>query len=64
MKPGTTAKRDRVVLIVDLWHPDLSDDEVALLEGLQRYVAGYAANLRSYWERNDAARAGVVPSRW
>ena len=55
-------ERDRVVLIVDLWHPDLSDDEVALLEGLQRHVAGYAANLRSYWERNDAARAGDVTS--
>ena len=48
--------RERVVLIVDLWHPDLSDDEVALLEGLHGHVAGHAANLRSYWARNDEAR--------
>jgi aspartyl/asparaginyl beta-hydroxylase (cupin superfamily) len=27
--------RPRVVLIVDLWPPDLTDDEVALLNGLQ-----------------------------
>jgi aspartyl/asparaginyl beta-hydroxylase (cupin superfamily) len=51
--------RDRVVLIVDVWHPDLSDDEVALLEGLQRHVTGAAENVRSYWERNDAARAAA-----
>jgi hypothetical protein len=48
--------RERVVLIVDLWHPDLSDDEVALLEGLHGHVAGHAENLRSYWARNDEAR--------
>jgi hypothetical protein len=48
--------RERIVFIVDLWHPDLSDDEVALLEGLHGHVAGHAANLRSYWARNDEAR--------
>lgn len=31
--------RRRVVLIVDLWHPGLSDDEVALLTGFRRHVA-------------------------
>jgi len=25
---------------VDLWHPDLTDDEVALLDELHRYAAG------------------------
>jgi len=32
--------RRRTVLIVDVWHPDLSDDEVLLLDGLQRYAFG------------------------
>jgi aspartate beta-hydroxylase len=27
----------RVVLIIDVWHPDLSDEEIELLEGLQRH---------------------------
>ena len=52
--------RERVVFIVDLWHPDLSDDEVALLEGLHGHVAGHAANLRSYWERNDEVRRAAL----
>ncbi|MDB5093012.1 MAG: hypothetical protein JWO85_1113 [Candidatus Eremiobacteraeota bacterium] len=52
--------RERIVLIVDLWHPDLSDDEVALLEGLHGHVAGHAANLRSYWARNDEARRAAL----
>ena len=48
--------RRRVVLIVDLWHPDLSDDEVALLSGLQRYGAANASGAERSWARNDAAR--------
>ncbi|HEY4439939.1 MAG TPA: aspartyl/asparaginyl beta-hydroxylase domain-containing protein, partial [Candidatus Elarobacter sp.] len=52
--------RDRLVLIVDLWHPDLTDDEIAMLEGLHRHVEGHAQNLRTYWERNDAAREGAT----
>jgi len=52
--------RERVVFIVDLWHPDLSDDEVALLEGLHGHVAGHAANLRSYWARNEEARRTML----
>jgi hypothetical protein len=52
--------RERIVFIVDLWHPDLSDDEVALLEGLHGHVAGHAANLRSYWERNDEVRRAAL----
>jgi aspartyl/asparaginyl beta-hydroxylase (cupin superfamily) len=47
----------RIVLIVDVWHPDLSDDEVALLEGLHRYAAAHGANLQRYWANNEAARS-------
>jgi aspartate beta-hydroxylase len=47
---------DRIVLIVDLWHPGLSATEVRLLEGLQRYAYGHASRLSSYWSANAAAR--------
>jgi hypothetical protein len=46
--------RDRIVLIVDLWHPDLDDREVALLSGLDSLVANRAANLADYHARNRA----------
>jgi hypothetical protein len=32
-------ERECALLVVDLWHPDLTDDEVMLLQGLQRYRA-------------------------
>ena len=51
-------KQDRIVLIVDLWHPGLARDEIRLLEGLQRYGYSYARQLNRYWQRNDAAAAG------
>ena len=46
--------RRRLVLVLDLWHPDLSDDEVALLSGLHRYGAASGSIPREYWARNDA----------
>ncbi len=46
---------DRVVLIVDLWHPGLSDTEVILLEALHNYIYGQAERLRRYWSANAAA---------
>jgi aspartate beta-hydroxylase len=48
--------RRRLVLILDLWHPDLSDDEVSLLSGLQRYGMVNASATRRGLARNDAAR--------
>src|SRR5204862_6423626 len=48
---------DRIVLIVDLWHPGLSAVEVRLLEGLHAYVYAYARRLQRYWAANEA---GVV----
>ncbi len=53
---------DRIVLIVDLWHPDLSATEVRLLEGLHRYVYAHARRLNRYWSSNAAAAAGSVGS--
>jgi hypothetical protein len=48
---------DRVVLIVDLWHPDLSDEEVRLVEGLHRYTSMQMAWLNAYWSANEKARS-------
>lgn len=47
---------DRIVLIVDLWHPDLSDTEIRLLEGLHRYADHHADQLNRYWSANSAAQ--------
>lgn len=47
--------QDRVVLIVDLWHPGLSGTEVSLLEGLHRYALSHARKLNRYWTANAAA---------
>jgi aspartate beta-hydroxylase len=47
---------DRIVLIVDLWHPDLSETEIRLLEGLHRYAYDHAGRLNRYWSANAAAQ--------
>ena len=44
----------RLVLVVDLWHPDLTDNEVALLNGLHRYATATGIQLVRYWNRNRA----------
>jgi aspartate beta-hydroxylase len=49
----TTA--ERIVLIVDLWHPGLSADEVRWLESVHANAAFHAVRLNRYWARNDAA---------
>ncbi|MBV8945307.1 MAG: aspartyl/asparaginyl beta-hydroxylase domain-containing protein, partial [Solirubrobacterales bacterium] len=46
---------DRIVLIVDLWHPALSATEVALLEGLHGYAFLHARRLGRYWAANARA---------
>jgi len=51
------ASGDRVVLIVDLWHPDLADEEIRLLEGLHRYAAAQGAFLEAFWAANARARS-------
>ena len=47
---------DRIVLIVDLWHPDLSATEIRLLEALHRYAYDHAGRLNRYWSANAAAQ--------
>jgi aspartyl/asparaginyl beta-hydroxylase (cupin superfamily) len=48
-------EQDRIVLIVDLWHPGLSGTEVRLLEGLHSYAYAHARKLGGYWAANAAA---------
>jgi aspartate beta-hydroxylase len=47
--------QERIVLVVDLWHPDLSALEVRLLEGFHSYAATHARRLTRYWAANAAA---------
>ena len=53
--------QDRIVLIVDMWHPGLSAAEVGRLEGLHRYAHGHARRLNRYWASNEAAAAQKSP---
>jgi aspartate beta-hydroxylase len=46
---------DRIVLIVDVWHPDLSPMEVRLLSGLHKYAFGVTQSLTKYWAANARA---------
>jgi hypothetical protein len=56
--------RRRVILVLDLWHPDLGDDEVDLLAGLHRYGAANGPAAQRYWARNDAAqRRARLPAK-
>ncbi len=48
--------QDRIVLVVDLWHPGLAAAEISLLEGLHGYAAGHGRRLSRYWAANSAAR--------
>jgi len=54
--------QDRIVLIIDLWHPGLSDAEVALLEGLHAHTYRQARRLSRYWAANAAARGADDPA--
>ena len=48
--------RRRLVLVVDLWHPRLSDREVELIDGLYRYALAEGRRVQRFWEHNDVAR--------
>ncbi len=50
-------EEDRIILIVDLWHPGLSATEVRLLEGLHTYTYQHARQLNRYWSSNAQAAA-------
>ena len=39
----------RIVLIIDVWHPELTPAEIAFMEGLHRFGAHQAESLSNYW---------------
>lgn len=51
----------RVVLVVDMWHPDLAPSEIQLLEGLQLYAYAHAGRMHRYWTKNVKARSDFGP---
>jgi hypothetical protein len=53
------SEQPRVVLVVDLWHPDLTDDEVTLLNGMHRYATASGTGLVRYWNRNRRKAAAT-----
>jgi aspartate beta-hydroxylase len=46
---------DRLVLIVDIWHPDLDSEEVRLLQGVHGHIQAHAERLSRYWQTNAGA---------
>src|ERR1700744_1142989 len=52
---------DRIVLIVDLWHPSLTGAEIRLLQGLHHYADAAARRLARYWGANAAASGQKSP---
>jgi aspartate beta-hydroxylase len=54
-------EEDRLVLIVDVWHPGLSATEVTLLEGLHNHTFASARRLSRYWSTNVAAGHASPP---
>jgi hypothetical protein len=39
-----------------LWHPDLSDREVEMIDGLYRYALEQRERMGHYWQRNELSR--------
>jgi hypothetical protein len=52
---------ERIVLLLDLWHPDLSSQECRALDTFQWYAVQRAKNMVSYWENNRNAKAVKNP---
>lgn len=47
---------ERIVLIVDLWHPGLTPHEREVLKNLHRYASAHAETLHRYWDANLKAK--------
>ena len=43
----------RIVLIIDIWHPDLTPAEITYLEGLHRFVDSQAKSLYRGWSESQ-----------
>jgi len=47
---------DRIVLIVDLWHPAFTPHEREIMKGLHHYAFAHAQSLHRYWIENLKAK--------
>jgi hypothetical protein len=56
--------RRRVVLVVDLWHPNLSDHEIQLIEGLYRYAESSWSPFSQYWDSRECQPVPPVAPRY
>lgn len=48
---------DRIVLIIDLWHPELTPYEREVLKGIHLYAFVLAQSLQKYWNSNEKAKS-------
>ncbi len=51
---------ERIAVVIDLWHSDLSEVERRNLETLHFMAANQAQNLNRYWLRNEAERVAAA----
>jgi aspartate beta-hydroxylase len=56
--------RTRFVLVVDVWHPDLTHDEIQAIEGLHRYISWQTIQLANYWRKNKKGRSEIQGYEW
>jgi hypothetical protein len=49
-------EEDRLILLVDIWHPDINPYERQLLEAVHRIAQQQSQGLLAYWEANNTAR--------
>jgi aspartate beta-hydroxylase len=56
--------KTRFVLIVDIWHPDLSDVEISALEGLHNYINFQSKQILRYWAMNRIGRSEIQDNDW
>ena len=50
---------ERLILLVDIWHPDISPRDKRLLESVHWMVQQRGRGLHEYWKKNEAIRREV-----
>lgn len=49
---------ERLILLVDVWHPDITPQERKLLEAIHWMAEQHGQGLLKYWKKNETAREG------
>jgi hypothetical protein len=50
---------ERLILLVDLWHPDITAQERKMLEAIHWMAEQHGQGLLEYWKKNEIARKGT-----